>query len=496
MGIIIRQGILNSIISYIGIVLGFLLTIRFYPYILEPEQYGLTRVLLSFSFIGVQVGQLGMKNLIIRYFPYFQARDKDHHGILFLAITVPLVGILLMSGLMWIFKPSIIAYYSQKSPLFTSYYTYVIPLFISTLYFEVLNSYLRSLYDSVTASFIQDVVIRLLQIVLLGFYAYGYFEFEIFMIWFIGIYAAQPLILFIYIVLIGQLKLKPDFSFLNWEKIKDMTAYAVFSLMSGITGVLVGNIDILMLGSMTGLGDAAIYFVAFAVGSVISVPKRSISKIASPMVATAFRHSNFGKIQEIYHKTSLNQIIVGVLIFIGIWANLNNLMIILPKEYAGGTMVIIIIGLGKLFDMATGINGGIIMNSQYYWFNFTSSIILVIITVITNYILIPIYGILGAAMATTLSILLYNSVKLIFVWIKLDMQPFTISAFWISCIGACVLLLALQVGMIYNVYIDIIVRSSAMSLLYIGTIYFFDMSKDLNKMLVSIQKRLQNYLNF
>ncbi|MDZ7690389.1 MAG: polysaccharide biosynthesis C-terminal domain-containing protein [Balneolaceae bacterium] len=110
-------------------------------------------------------------------------------------------------------------------------------------------------------------------------------------------------------------------------------------------------------------------------------------------------------------------------------------MDILPPEYHS-QWVIIIIGVAKLIDMATGVNGQIILHSKHYRFDLYTMIFLVILTVATNYLLIPIYGILGAAIATALSILVYNLIKCIFVWITFSMQPFHWSSLAVLAIAA------------------------------------------------------------
>src|SRR5690625_6802398 len=90
MGVIIRQSFWNAVISYIGILLGFLLSILLYPLILTPDQYGLTRVLFSASFIFTQVALIGFHNIIIRYYPLFNRASPGRHGLLFWALTVPI----------------------------------------------------------------------------------------------------------------------------------------------------------------------------------------------------------------------------------------------------------------------------------------------------------------------------------------------------------------------------------------------------------------------
>ena len=69
-------------------------------------------------------------------------------------------------------------------------------------------------------------------------------------------------------------------------------------------------------------------------------------------------------------KSALNQFLFGGIIFLIIWLNIDHGLSILPEKFNGEgvKLVILFIGLSKLFNVATGVNGQIIINSKYYRF--------------------------------------------------------------------------------------------------------------------------------
>ena len=497
MGIIARQSIQNTFISYLGVILGFVTTILLYPVILSPEQYGLTRVLVSIATVGAQFGHLGFKNVTIRYFPYFMDSDRGNHGFLFWVVVIPFFGFLLLWLAYALLEPALIQYYVDKSSLFTSYAGYVVPLVLFIIYFEVLNNYVRSLYDSTTGSFLNEVLLRMLIIGVLVIYAYGWIDFSSFVTLFVTIYAVPPLALLVYLGFRGELSLVPDFEFLGPKLVRQIANYAVYALLGGVSTIIVGNIDIIMLASLAGLSDTGIYAIAFYIGSVIAVPKRSIGKIGAPMLARALKERAMSTVEEIYRKSSINQIIAGSLLLIGIWANLDNLFRILPTEYVSGGWVIIVVGLGKLFDMAAGLNGVIILNSRYYRYDLWTILFLVVFSIAANYLLIPPFGILGAAVATAASLIVYNCIKLLIVWYKFGMQPFRLNLIPVVAVAVVTLLIAFQIPKIGRTSVDILCRSSIMTLLYLGPIYYFKVSDDLNRLIDGVLRRaalyFQNY---
>lgn len=482
MGIIAKQSIQNTLISYLGVALGFVSTMLLFPRILTPDQYGLTRFLLSPALVFAQIAHLGIKNIVIRYFPYFKDTAESKSRLLTLTILVPLMGFLVFAILFILLEDVLIGYYGERSPLFAEYYLYLLPLVFAILFFETLNNYVRALQDSVTGSFLNEVLMRLLIILLLVIYYFGVLSFSLFMVCFVAIYSLQPFYLFFYLYRRDELHFSYPFQGQVLRLAKSMSLYGMYTLLGGIATQLVGNIDIIMLGSLSTLANTGIYAIAFYVGSVITVPQRSILKIAIPVLADLMKSKSYDAIQSLYRRTSLNQIIAGSLLFVGIWANMDNVMYLLPSEYHGAKWVIITIGAAKLFDMATGINGGIITNSKHYRFDLYTNIFLVILTVITNYLLIPPYGILGAAMATALSIFIYNTVKMIFVWIKFSMQPFQWSSLAVLFVAAGCLLLSFQLPYLYNFFVDVTIRSLSIAAFFLGTILVFNLSEDVQSL--------------
>lgn len=490
MGIIVRQSISNTILSYLGIALGFVLTILMFPHILEAEQYGLTRVLISASFISSQFAHLGFKNLVIRYFPFFKKADPQKHGFLFWIITIPIAGFLLFCGIYLLGNDILIRYYSEQSPLFVDYYLWVLPLTFFNLYFEVLNSYLRSLRDSTTGSFVNEVLQRLLTIGILLLYFFDLIDFRQFVILFVTSYLFQPLIIAIQIWRKNEWKLTPNFDIIRKTLVKGMASYSFYSLLGGLTTVVVWNVDIMMLGAMAGLDETAVYSIAFYIVTVITVPQQSIHKIAAPLMADFIKSKMWGEVETIYRKSSLNQLIPGLLIFGLIWLHLDKLYLLLPGIYSAGMWVVFIIGIGKLAAMTSGLNGVILSNSKHYRVSFYTNLILVVVAVGTNYLLIPKYGIEGAAIASAFSIIFYNGVKYFYVWIKMNLQPFTISTLMVIVLGT-VTIYGTHVWVDFSsIWLDIVIKSIIFPLTFLTPILYFNLSPDINGLVQSLWNKL------
>ncbi len=490
MGIIQKQSIANAIITYTGIALGFLLTVFLYPHILNPDQYGLTRVLISASLISAQFAHLGVRNAVIKFFPFFSDGKGKRRGLLFWTIVIPLAGFLLFSVLYLLFDDLIIKYYAEQSPLFVDYYLWILPITFFILYFEVLNSYLRSLLDSVSGPIVNEVLQRILVISFLALYFFDFIRFSHFILLFTIAYGVQPVILAWRIYKMGEFRLIPDFNILRKPVIKGVSNYSLYSLLGGLTTVLVWNVDIMMLGSMSGLADTAIYAIAFYIGSVITVPQRSIEKIATPLVSDFIQKKDWEQVLDIYRKTSLNQTLGGIFILGLIWINIDLLLSFLPEPYAAGKWVVVIVGIGKLIDMSTGVNSSILINSRYYRVSFYANLVLVFLTILMNYLLIPRYGINGAAIATALSITLYSFVKVIFVWVKLELQPFTKKTSVLLITGAAAILISFIPELVTDHFLILFLSENLLfTVIFLTPILWLKTSPELNNLVVNFLSR-------
>ncbi len=486
MGVIVRQSISNTLITYTGIGLGFVLTIFLYPHILSPDEYGLTRVLISASYICSQFAHLGMHNLVMRYYPFFKKADPDRHGFLFWAITIPILGFLLFTLLFFLADDLLIRLYEERSTLFVEYYLWILPLTLFILYYEVLNSYLRSLRDSVTGSMSNEVTLRIVVIAVLGLYFLEWISFSQFITLFVLSYLTQPLTILTQIWRKGAFRLKPNLKLFRKPLFKGMLNYGLFSLFGGLTTVLVWNIDILMLGSIAGLDQTAIYAIAFYIGSVITVPQRAIEKIAAPLLSDFIKNKKWGEVESIYKKTSLNQLIPGLFIFGLIWIHIDTLFLLLPDVYAAGKWVVLIIGIGKLIEMGTGSNGIILINSKHYRVSFYTNIVLVVITIALNYVLIPRYGIEGAAIASAFALFVFNGVKCLFIKLKFGMQPFSIKTIVVAMLGGFVLILSGSLSLFDSLLLNTLLQTLFFVLLYLMPILYFKVSPDLNELIKGV----------
>ncbi|MFN0188688.1 MAG: oligosaccharide flippase family protein, partial [Bacteroidia bacterium] len=112
MGVIKRQGIKNTIATYIGFIVGFVNLIVIQPNFLTKEELGLTRVLYSFALLVAMFVPLGIGNATTRFFPRFKNIENRHHGFFGFMLLFPLLGFVLAASVLYAAKDFIMGRYA------------------------------------------------------------------------------------------------------------------------------------------------------------------------------------------------------------------------------------------------------------------------------------------------------------------------------------------------------------------------------------------------
>ncbi|QCR23001.1 lipopolysaccharide biosynthesis protein [Pontibacter sp. SGAir0037] len=483
-----REGIWNSIISYVGIGIGYVNTVLLFPNFLEEEQLGLTRLLATISVMYAQFSALGFVNTSARYFPYFRNKDRQHNGFLFLLLSIPLLGFLVATSAFLLLKPFVIAYYQERSSILVDYYYYIIPLALFTLLFNMLTAYLRSLYKTIISSFAQDFLLRVLTSLLILVYAFNWLSFHQFVLLYIGINSAITLVLVVYVLWLKQMFLRPSLAVLQIVPIRELLFYGFFTFLGNISTTIITTIDQVMIGSYS-LSDNAIYTTAFYITSAVIVPAKSLLKIAHPQVAEFWKDKDMESMGKLYKNITLINLIIGLLLSIGIWANIDNLFDFMPETYRAGKYVVLFLIIARVVDLATSLNGVILATSDKYRWDLSFNILLAGLTIWTNWYFIRRYGINGAAFASMISYLFINMSRLLFVKFIYNLQPFAWSSVTITFIAAVSLGAAYLLPDLGNVFLDIFVRSLLITVIYAGLTIGFKISPEINAWL---QKLLPN----
>ncbi len=480
MGIIQKQTIKGTIYSYLGVIIGFLTAGIIFPQILSTQEIGLLKLLVSFSVIFSQLGSLGFASVINRLFPYFRDKESGHQGFLIIAIIVSLIGFALATLSLEILKPFIIRNNIKNSELFVEYFNFLTPLIFFTLFFNLFDTYIKAIYDAVIGTILKELVQRLLILCFILLYFFNFIPIRTFIILYVVALCIPTVIIMGILILKNEFKIKRPGMIFNNSMKKEMIYLSFHGILAGLGATVLLQVDSILVNKYLGLAQTGIYATAFFFGTIILIPSRPLSKIASTILADSWKSGDMDNIQMIYKKSCLTQAIISILLFVLLWVNINNVFHIIPSEYITGKWVIFIIGLTNVIEMSTGINSMIIQTSKSYRINTLFIAIFLVMLVVSNIILIPIFGLPGAALSALISNSTANLLRFVFLKKKYKMQPFNYKILLVIGFGGLSYLAGFLIPTFGNFIVDIGVRSSFTALIFIFLVLRFKISEDIN----------------
>ncbi len=490
MGVVQRDSFRITVISYAGAVIGYLNKILLFTNFLETEQVGLANLLVSLSLIYAQFAALGSRNIVIRFFPFFNDPKNHHHGFLFGMIAISTGGFVLTSILLLIFREPFLLLYRDSGPLLVEYAFYLIPLALANVYYNLFEGYLRSLYNNLLPSLAHEIILRLLITLSITLFATGIITFPAFVLLYVVANCMPAVLLIAYSAIKGVLLVKPVFSSLLRRLGKIMLVYGLFSLLTNLSTFLFVSIDGLMVAGMIDLGAAGIYTTMVFLTSIMLIPYRSMVKVAAPLVAQLWKNRSIGEMQSVSRKASAGSMVIGGGLYVLIWVNIDAIFQLMPEAYSAGRYVFLILGMGKLFDMSAALTSTIIITSKKFRFDLLFTLSMVAVAITLNYFLIPFFGKNGAALASMITLILFNILRVLFIRYHFGILPFRTKQIWIPITIAMIVLMTFIIPVTGSLLLDIISRTAVAMILFLVPVKIFHVSPELEEWLHKMIKKL------
>lgn len=420
MGIVQSQSIKNTIITFFGFGIGAINALFLYTNFLGKMHYGIVAYVLSAANILMPLMAFGVHNTLIRFYAHCKS-EKEREEFLTFMLFMPLVLILPLLALIFIFEHPISEFLAKENPAIKPFLWLIPVVGFCMGYFEIFYAWVKVHMQSVFGNFISEVVVRVTIMMLLFAVYFGWISKTNFVYAVAVAYLFQLIAMKIYAFYVKM----PVFRFVLPHNVKSIFGYSAFIILSGSVAVMLLDFDKVMIPAYRNISDNALYSVAIFIATVIAVPSRAMTQIIYPITARLMAENKHDELDDLYKKSAINLQAIGGLVMLYIFLNIKEMYLLIPKDYSGGILVVFMIGLSKFYDVILGNNNAIIFNSRYYRSVLLFGLLLVFLMVVLNLIFIPLYGIEGAALATLLSVAVYNTIKLLFVVKNMDLYPFT-----------------------------------------------------------------------
>ncbi len=466
-----KQGIQNAIITYVGVAIGFVSLMFIQPNLLKAEELGLTRILIAAASLLATILPLGVSSVTTRFFPYFRNEEKQHYGYFGFMMLFPLIGTILCGIIVYTFKDRIVQQYIQQSPLFTFYFDLLLPLATIMGVNMALNAYSASLFKTTIITFLEGILSRIVFILLIVLYYYNWVDLSQFIYLFIFSYLLQTIWMCIYLFMVDRPSFKMDTTYFKSIGLPKLIGYGLLLTLTNVSSLSLKHLDAVLIGKYWDLSYVAVFAVSAYISLIIEIPLNSLERISHSKIAQAFANNDPESIRKIYYQSVKYLMLIGGLLLVGILVNVHELLGLLPDEYQAGANVAIISCCAAFLNVSTGVNTAILFNSSKYLSGTILLFVLMILALVLNIWLIPVYGMVGAAIATGALAVIYNVVKFVMILIFFKMQPYDRSSLKIILVIVISFVIAFLLPHFDNGIVSMFIKSITIAVVYSGMTY-------------------------
>jgi O-antigen/teichoic acid export membrane protein len=241
-----------------------------------------------------------------------------------------------------------------------------------------------------------------------------------------GAYAVPYVLSAVIALLLLYRSLPRSRSSVDHTLLSEVTRYSLPFTISGISGFVYRSLDIFLI--LYFLGDAAtgIYGVAYAAVSFMGMFSTAFNYLGSPIASKLESDGNVDEALRMLRLGARWLVIASVcaLVPLGVFAT-DFITVIYQSKYAGGGPALAILAAGFAAKNVLSIHNPMLEALGRSKTLSANSAVAAVSNVVLNLLLIPAFGIIGAAIATVASFLLRDGLAVIQVFRSLDRTPLT-----------------------------------------------------------------------
>jgi len=373
---------------------------------LPVSDYGIFNLAVMLTTLAATIAALGLTQGLSRYVPYYRAKNDAASlgNALKFVLIITLISSLFITSIIYLFSEQISGWFGNGAELsiLIKYLSLHIPF--SVLGLNVFLFCLLYFSKAKLYSLLFNVVLNVVRLggavafVLLGFGILG-----------VGIsYVLSFVVVGLLAFYFFEFKTFSIFKPHNKEacefKTRDFLSYSWPLLFVAIIGSINGWIDSFMIGHLMTVKDVGVYNGALPVSQLLLVIPSLIAPLFLPLLSGHLAKNECGEIGKISKRVFKWIFAANFFVFLVMLAFPGALInFIFGRNYLAGTQVLSILSFGFLaLSLAIPFSQLLELHKKTKLILVNISCI-VIINIILNYFLIPIYGINGAAIATTIS---------------------------------------------------------------------------------------------
>jgi len=463
----------------IGVVFGLIMNLviaRLYG----AELYG--RFIYIFTFISFfpSLTSLGLRSGLIYFIPkYTTNNDTEKRNTLitnsFILTSLLSVIVIVTIALNTEFISSNLLNNSELSPLINLMSPLIILLTLNTISQGVFRGKME-IKDFVIGKDLLMPSIKLFVVTILYFLG---LRIEGLIIGYYTGFGALIIYYLIKIIINNNIKFK-DIKLKNRKLIYTTFKFSLPLFLTGFLVFFVNKTDTFMIGYFLRDTDVGIYNIALKIGTMSGFVLTAFNTTFAPMISNLYEQDKMKELASIYKIITKWILTINLIAFSLFILFSNEIMLFFGQEFTAGAYALIFIGIGQIANVIVGPAGYINTMTGKPQYELYNNIIVLILNVTLNYIMIPIYGINGAAVASAISVGIVNLFRLGLVYKDLKIHPYEKSYVKIILSICSSLIIIFHLNKIFSFYwvFNLVLFGLAFILLFILIYYYFGFTKE------------------
>lgn len=462
-----------------------------------PDKFGLFNLAEAILGILSTLALVGINYGIARYIPIYENRGEKSllRGYLSFIFRVPFFSSLILTILVFLSAPLIKTFFD-----FPDEFVLILRLIVVILPFHILNDVFSQIFFAKNKVLHQNISKNLIETGLLLVGALLIVLLKLNIYYLVLFFIIPKFLSFVYNVFIYKSKIsfqKTKNKIYRWS---DWISFSWPLLLMGVFSYLIGWTDNLVIGKFLEPENLGVYAVAFSLSHLLLLFFHSFGMVFMPIISERYADKDKGAISFLFKKSQnwMFGLALPATLFLGFFAK-DVLYVLYGTEYIPGTLSIKILVIGFMVILYTGLVQSILTLHKKTKYLFRVNLFVAIMNIFLNIAMVPVFGIIGAAISSTFSVSLlsflywYKARKLE----KLSFDWDTNLKFFVSGVIGLILIMIFTEMFNFNVYLKLITAGILYLFIYIVFLLIFKTvdRSDFEIMLV-IEKKLGINLGF
>lgn len=221
----------------------------------------------------------------------------------------------------------------------------------------------------------------------------------------------------------------PDLFMLQSRDFRRLLTFSSPLAVGNLLGILAPRSDVMMIGYWVSAKDVGVYLAAFQTAAILILVAAAFDFAVAPLLSQAWARNDQARLQEGYRSVLRLSLTFTTPLFLILVLFGGDILNLFGSEFRAGAAVLAILACGQVFNSATTSANTVLLMSGHSRVVMMNTLVFGLGLIGAAAILIPIWGITGAAVSAAISSVLINIVRVWEVWQFHRIHPFTSGLF-------------------------------------------------------------------